>query len=174
MFWAEAGRPCPVAKTVMSRAFVKEQDGSDVPEDIPERPVSEHPNFVTVRGLQLIEQRVRELQAQRDAAKEEEDPSALARVDRELRYWLKRKSSAKLVEPEPEPRKVRFGVRTLVQYEDGKQQSYALVGEDEADPANGLISWMSPIAQSLLGCEVGDEPILQGQRVGILRLEPIR
>lgn len=157
----------------MSRAFVKEQDGSDIPEDIPERPVSEHPNFVTPRGLQLIEQHVRELQAAHDAAKDEDDPSALARIDRDLRYWLKRKSSAKLVEPEPDPKKVRFGVRVWVRYEDGREQSFALVGEDEADPANGLISWISPIGQALLGCEVGDEPLLHGQRAEILRLEPV-
>jgi transcription elongation GreA/GreB family factor len=159
----------------MSRAFVKEQDGSEVPEDVPERPVSEHPNFVTAYGLRQIEQHVRDLQAERDRAKEQDDPAAVARIDRDLRYWLKRKSTAKLVEPEAEPKKVRFGVRVTVRYaEDGREQTFALVGEDEADPSNGLISWMSPIAQSLLGCEVGDEPLLQGQRVEILELQPVR
>lgn len=158
----------------MSRAFVKEQDGNDVPEDIPERPVSEHPNFVTSRGLQLIEQQVRELQSLRDAAKEEDDAAAIARIERELRYWLKRKSSAKPIEAEAEPKQVRFGVRVWVQYPDGRQHDYALVGEDEADPAHGSISWMSPIAQSLLGCQVGDEPLLQGERVEVLRLAPVR
>jgi transcription elongation GreA/GreB family factor len=157
----------------MSRAFVKEQDGSDIPEDIPERPVSEHPNFVTKRGLQLIEQQIRELQETREAVKQRDDATALAHLERDLRYWLKRKSSAKLVEAEAEPKKVRFGVRAFLRYADGREQSFALVGEDEADPANGLISWMSPIAQALLGCEVGDEPLLQGERAEILRLEPV-
>lgn len=157
----------------MSRAFVKEQDGSDVPEDAPERPVSEHPNFVTRRGLQLIEQQIRELQAAREAVKPLEDSTALAHIDRDLRYWLKRKASAKLVEPEATPTKVRFGVRVWVRYEDGREQAFALVGEDEADPNQGLISWISPIAQALLGCEVGDEPMLQDQRAEILRLEPV-
>jgi len=157
----------------MSRAFVRENDGSEVPEDVPERPVSEHPNFVTKRGLQLIEQQIRELQAAREATKQREDAAALAYIDRDLRYWLKRKASARVVEAEPQPQKVRFGVRARVRYEDGREQTFALVGEDEADPNNGLISWISPIAQALLGCEVGDEPVLQGQRAEILSLEPL-
>ncbi|SRR5690606_10694033 len=159
----------------MSRAFVKEQDGSDVPADAPERPVSEHPNLVTAHGLQLIEQRVRELQAQRNAAKDADDDSvSLSSLERELRYWLKRKSTARVVEPDPEPTKVRFGVRARVRYEDGRERTFALVGEDEADPAAGAISWISPIAQALLGCEVGDEPLLQGQPVEIIELQPVR
>lgn len=157
----------------MSRAFVKEQDGSEIPEDVPERPVSEQPNLVTPRGLKLIDERIRELQTQRDAIKEEDDKSALASIERDLRYWLKRKATAQVVQPEPNPKKVRFGVHATVRYQDGREAVFALVGEDEADPANGLISWASPIAQALLGCEVGDEPSLQGQRVEIVKLEPV-
>lgn len=155
----------------MSRAFVRENDGAEVPQDLPERPVSSHPNFVTARGLQQIEARIRELEAAREEPKRSEDKDALARIDRELRYWQQRKSSAKLVEPEATPAKVRFGVRVTVQYEDGADRSYTLVGEDEADPAQGRISWISPIAQALLGRELGDEVNLQGQRAEITALE---
>jgi transcription elongation GreA/GreB family factor len=155
----------------MSRAFVRENDGAEVPQDVPERPVSSHPNFVTARGLQQIESRIHELDAAREAPKRSEDKDALARVDRELRYWQQRKASAKLVEPEAEPVKARFGVRVTVQYEDSTERSYMLVGEDEADPAQGLISWISPIAQALIGCGVGDEVTLQGQRAEITKLD---
>ena len=155
----------------MSRAFVRENDGAEVPQDVPERPVSSHPNFVTARGLQQIESRIDELEAAREAPKRSEDKDALARVDRELRYWQQRKVSAKLVEPETEPVKVRFGVRVTLQYDDGTERSYTLVGEDEADPAQGLISWMSPIAQALIGHGVGDEVTLQGQRAEIIKLD---
>ncbi len=158
----------------MSRAFVKEQDGSEIPADAPERPVSEHPNLVTPRGLRLIEERVRELQTERDAAKQADDAASLASLERDLRYWLKRKSTAKVIEADPAPTKVRFGVRVKVRFDDGREQSFALVGEDEADPAAGSISWISPIAQALLGCEVGDEPVLQGQRAEIIELQPVR
>jgi len=155
----------------MSRAFVREDDGgAEVPQDLPERPVSSHPNFVTARGLQQIESRIDELEAAREAPKRSEDKDALARVDRELRYWLQRRGSAKLVEPEAEPAKARFGVRVRLQYDDGTERSYTLVGEDEADPAQGLISWISPIAQALIGHGVGDEVLLQGHRAEITRL----
>lgn len=155
----------------MSRAFVRETDGAEVPQDVPERPVSSHPNFVTARGLQQIESRVHELDAAREAPKRSEDKDALARVDRDLRYWQQRKATAKLVEPETEPVKVRFGVRVTLQYEDGTQRNFTLVGEDEADPARGLISWISPIAQALIGTSVGDEVSIQGLHAEITKLE---
>jgi len=154
----------------MSRAFVRETDGAEVPQDLPERPVSSHANFVTARGLQQIESRIHELEAAREAPKRSEDKDALSRVDRDLRYWQQRKASAKLVEPESEPQKVRFGVRVTVRYDDGVERSFTLVGEDEADPAQGLISWISPIAQQLIGTSVGDEMALQGQRAEVTKL----
>ena len=157
---------------LMSRAFVRENDGgAEVPQDVPERPVSSHPNFVTARGLQQIESRIDELEAAREAPKRSEDKDALARIDRELRYWQQRKATAKLVEPETQPVKARFAVRVTLRYEDGTQRNYTLVGEDEADPAQGLISWMSPIAQALIGASVGDEVTLQGQRAEITKLD---
>lgn len=154
----------------MSRAFVRETDGAEVPQDLPERPVSSHPNFVTARGLQQIEGRIRELEAAREEPKRSEDKDALGRVDRELRYWQQRKSTAKLVEPEATPTKARFGVRVTLHMEDGVERSYTLVGEDEADPAHGSISYISPIAQALIGRELGDEVNLQGRRAEITAL----
>jgi transcription elongation GreA/GreB family factor len=154
----------------MSRAFVRENDGAEVPQDLPERPVSSHPNFVTARGLQQIESRIHELEAAREAPKRSEDKDALGRVDRDLRYWQQRKATAKVVEPDSEPVKVRFGVRVTLQYEDGTERTFTLVGEDEADPAQGLISWISPIAQALIGTSVGDEVALQSQRAQVTRL----
>ena len=162
--WRRYARP-------MSRAFVRETDGAEVPQDLPERPVSSHPNFVTARGLQQIESRIHELEAAREAPKRSEDKDALARVDRDLRYWQQRKATAKVVEPESEPKKVRFGVRVTVRYEDGTERAFTLVGEDEADPAQGLISWMSPIAQALIGTSVGDEMALPTQRAEVMKLE---
>lgn len=160
----------------MSRAFVKEMDGMDVPEDFPERPVSERPNFVTARGLQLIEAQVRELEQERDQAKQADDKLALARIDRDLRYWQQRKASARLAQPElaqPEtpPVKVRFGMRVTLHEDGGNERRFVLVGEDEADPATGRISWASPVGQLLLGNEVGDEIQLQGKRAEIVRID---
>lgn len=155
----------------MSRAFVKEQDGADVPEDFPERPISTHPNFVTPRGLRLIEAQVHEIELQREQAKQGDDKSVLAAIERELRYWQQRKATARLTEPESPPEKIRFGMRITLLLHDHTQRQFSLVGEDEADPAAGLISWASPVAQQLLGKEVGDEIELQGHRAEILRID---
>jgi transcription elongation GreA/GreB family factor len=46
------------------------------------------------------------------------------------------------------------------------------VGEDEADAAQGLLSWMAPLAQSLLGREVGDSVPFQGGEAELLSIEP--
>lgn len=154
----------------MSRAFVKEQD--DAPEDLPERPVSPDPNFVTAHGLQQIEAQVRALESAREQAREAQDKTALASIERDLRYWSQRKASARLVEPDPAPSVVRFGVRVTIRYEDaGEERSFTLVGEDEAAPAEGLISWASPIGRALIGARLGDEVALQGRRAEILALE---
>jgi transcription elongation GreA/GreB family factor len=155
----------------MSRAFIKEQDGADVPEDLPERPVSPHPNFVTARGLRQIEAQVRELEQAREQAKLGDDKSLLAHVERDLRYWQQRKAGARLTEPEPPAVKIRFGMRVTLGLDDGSQRQFVLVGEDEADPAAGLISWVSPVGQQLLGKEVGDEIQLQGRPAEILSVD---
>jgi transcription elongation GreA/GreB family factor len=155
----------------MSRAFVKEMDGIDVPDDFPERPVSAHPNFVTARGLQLIEAQVREFEQQREQAKLADDRPALARIERDLRYWQLRKASARLTEPETPAVKIRFGMRVTLREDTGKERKFVLVGEDEADPASGLISWASPVGHRLLGNEVGDEIEFQGKRAEIVHID---
>ncbi len=54
---------------------------------------------------------------------------------------------------------------------EGSERQFVLVGEDEADPAAGLISWVSPVAQQLLGKEVGDEIELQGRPAEVIRID---
>jgi transcription elongation GreA/GreB family factor len=157
----------------MSRAFVKESD-QEAGGSLPERPVSAHPNFVTPAGLQQIEAQVRALEAERQDARVAEDEASLARVARELRYWNQRKATARLVEPgTAAPDAVRFGNRVTVQLGDGAQLTYRLVGEDEADPPQGLVSWISPVATALLGRTVGDSVTLPaGGEAEIIRIEP--
>jgi transcription elongation GreA/GreB family factor len=145
----------------MSRAFVKESDGAA--DDLPERPLSTHPNFVTARGLSAIEAQVRELEAQRQAARA---------ADRELRYWSARRASARLVEPTTPAERVRFGMQVTLRLASGASQVFRLVGEDEADAAQGLLSWVSPLAQALLGREVGDEVAFQGGAAKLVSIVP--
>lgn len=140
----------------MSRAFVRETDQDAAAENLPERVVSPHPNLVTPQGLKQIDEQVRSLEAERQAARSDADPSATARIARDLRYWSQRRATARLVEPLADPDAVRFGVEVKLRFADGNERSFRLVGEDEADPARGLISWVSPIGAALMGHETGD------------------
>jgi transcription elongation GreA/GreB family factor len=67
---------------------------------------------------------------------------------------------------------VRFGMRVTLQLGSGARQAFRLVGEDEADAPQGLLSWMAPLAQSLLGRQTGDTVPYQGVEAQILSIEP--
>jgi transcription elongation GreA/GreB family factor len=153
----------------MSRAFVRESDQDT--ESLPERVISPHPNFVTSAGLRQIEEQIRELEAARREAREQDDKAALARIERDLRYWTQRRVSARVVEPAAAPDTVRFGVKVTLESADGSRREYRIVGEDEAEPAQGRISWVSPLAVALIGTKLGDVVKFQGQDAEIVRLE---
>jgi len=140
----------------MSRAFVKETEGTGFGE-LPELVVSPHRNLVTAAGLALIEATLARLEARLATARAAADREATARAERDLRYWRQRRVSAELVPHENAPTVVRFGCAVVLDAEDGGRIRFRLVGEDEADPARGLISWVSPLGQDLLGCSIGDE-----------------
>lgn len=153
----------------MSRAFVRESDGDD--DALPERVISPHANFVTPTGLSQIAAQLQALETERRAARVSADRAALARVERNLRYWSQRRASARVVEAVANPAAIRFGVRATLRFEDGSERSFRLVGEDEADPARGLVSWVSPIAQVLMGRAVGDGVEVLGRTAHITALE---
>jgi transcription elongation GreA/GreB family factor len=153
----------------MNRAFVKESDQGG--EALPERAISPHPNLVTARGLAQLEARVRELEAERSAARAGNDKAELARIARDLRYFQARRESARLVTPPPSATQVRFGVCVRLRLADGSDRAFRLVGEDEADPKSGLISYVSPLAAALMGKGPGDELPFAGQAAEIVALE---
>ena len=153
----------------MSHAFVRESDQEA--EALPPRPVSAHPNLVTAAGLKQLEERLRGLEEERAAARAAGDSGAVARFQRDAQYYAQRLSSARLIEPSGTPSVVRFGVRVVLRAADGAERIFRLVGEDEADPGSGLLSWVSPLAQSLLGRAPGDTVDFNGQPVQIERLE---
>jgi len=144
----------------MSRAFVKEDDAAP-DEPLPDRPVSEHPNKVTARGLAQLEARRDELEAERLelARRADDDETAADRlryVERDLRYLRRRLESAHVVEPPPPGAPVAFGSAVVVRDAAGAEHRYTIVGEDEADPDAGLVSWVSPLARVLEGARVGE------------------
>jgi len=154
----------------MSRAFTRESD--DDPAPLPERAVSSHPNLVTPEGLAALEARVRALEEERQAARTAADRTLSRRIERDLRYFTQRLATARVVAPGTSADRVRFGVRLTLQGADGLKQHYRLVGEDEADAARGRLSWVSPLAQALLGQAVGDTVRFQERELEIVSIEP--
>ena len=153
----------------MSRAFVKETD--DAGEPLPELAVSPHPNFVTPEGLAQIEAKVAALEAELRAARASDDKPALARVNRDLRYWTQRRASARVVPPPAVPPEiVRFGTVVTVRFADAAVRTFKLVGEDEADPGRGLVSWAAPLGRALTGKAIGDEVAVMGKPAEIAAL----
>lgn len=150
----------------MSVAFTREEDLEATAADLPDRPISPHPNLVTREGLDAIERELAEAKAAYTAAQAaggiEKDRTAMARATRDLRYWSARRASAQLTEVEADGR-VRFGGSVKIEREDGRIQTWRIVGEDEADPAQGSVSHVSPLARALLGKQVGDEVVIAGQ-----------
>ena len=156
----------------MAVAFTKEEDYESQAADLPDRPISSHPNLVTATGLAAIEAELaaargayRAAQAQGDVSA---DRTAMARATRDLRYWSQRRATAQLTELEPEAGKVQFGRTVEIEREDGRKQVFRIVGEDEADPAKGAIFYASPLARALLGKSVGDVAEVNGAEVEIV------
>jgi transcription elongation GreA/GreB family factor len=143
----------------MSRAFVKESDGADG-DELAELQVSPHRNLVTAEGMVQIEQNVERLRVEQSAARAADDRAALKRIQRDLRYWVERQRSAELVPPAAPGGKARFGSVVTLAKPDGGELVFRIVGEDEADPARGKISYVSPIARRLIGTAVGEEVVL--------------
>jgi transcription elongation GreA/GreB family factor len=137
----------------MSRAFVNEDD---FVEDLPDRPIPEHPNLVTANGLALIEAAFETARRDSGEAQAAGDRAALASAGRELRYWSARRASAQLVSVDPDNNAVQFGTSVTIVRDDGREQRFVIVGSDEADPAKGTISYVSPLARALMGKHVGD------------------
>lgn len=144
----------------MSRAFVKEADDDQSAGELPERPLNDHANYVTPRGQELLQARLRELQEQRDRLKAEDEPMArqkLLEVKRDIRYYKAQLERAVVVDPKGQPQdEVHFGATVTICDADDKRHDFHIVGDDEADVASGRISWASPLAKAMIGSKVGD------------------
>jgi transcription elongation GreA/GreB family factor len=155
----------------MAVAFTREEDYEAQAADLPDRPVSPHPNLVTASGLAALEAALAAARAAYSAAQAEggvaADRTAMARATRDLRYWSARRASAQLTEPDAPEDAVAFGRTVEIERDDGRRQAWRIVGEDEADPAAGSISYVSPLARALLTKTVGDVVLLNDAEVEI-------
>ena len=154
----------------MSVAFRREGDDEHLEPKF-EHPIPVGPNLVTARGLQLIKDRVAELQSK--VAGLTDDEVALKIAKRDLRYWNTRRSTAEQP-PVPSGTTVEFGTRVTFLL-NGKEKTLSLVGDDEADPASALVSFSAPISRALMGLEPGDYGDFSGKEdaIEILSVEAV-
>ena len=159
----------------MSVAFTKEESAETASEtQLPDRPISPHPNLVTEEGFKALE---REVQAAREAclaANAIEDVNEkrrqLAIPMRDLRYFSERVRTAQVIPAPIRHDTVSFGSTVTFEREDGRVQTFRIVGEDEADPKAGSISHVSPVAVMLLGKGIGDVASLNGSEIEIIAI----
>ncbi len=160
----------------MSRAFVNEDAGNDRP-DLPELPVPPGPNIVTPRGLAAVQARIAQRQADLAALKarsERLDKLPEAAAERDLRWLEARLKAAVVIDPASHDlTEVAFGLAVTVADKDGRETTYEIVGEDEADAPRHRIAPNSPLARALLGAQVGDM-VTWKRPSGSIELEVIR
>ncbi|MCP3463478.1 MULTISPECIES: transcription elongation factor GreA [unclassified Bradyrhizobium] len=159
----------------MSVAFTKEESAETASETLlPDRPISPHPNLVTRSGLQALELQLRQAREAYEAAQRIEDVNEKRRQSavplRDVRYLAERLRTAQLVPNPASSETVAFGSTVTFSRADGRVQTYRIVGEDEADPKAGSISFVAPVAKSLIGKAVGDVVGAGNQEIEILSI----
>lgn len=157
----------------MSVAFTKEDSAETAAETmLPEKPIPEGPNLVTAKGLAALERQLAEARAAYESALAIEDINERRRQAanpfRDLRYFAERIRTAQLVPPPETSDVVAFGSRVTFERDDGRTQTFTIVGEDEADPKAGTLSFTSPLARALMGKGVADVATLGEAEVEIV------
>jgi len=145
----------------LSVAFTKEDSAETASEVLlPDRPISPHPNLVTQTGLKALELQLLRAREALETAQKIEDVNERRRQAatplRDARYFAARVRSAQVVPDPTSTETVAFGSAVTFRRDDGRVQKYRIVGEDEADPKAGSISFVSPVARALMGKAVGD------------------
>ncbi|WGS31383.1 transcription elongation factor GreA [Bradyrhizobium sp. ISRA464] len=159
----------------MSVAFTKEESAETASETLlPDRPISSHPNLVTAAGLKALEAQLKAAQEAYEISQKIDDVNERRRQGalplRDARYFAERVRTAQVV---PEPTTfdtVCFGSTVTFSRDDGRIQKYRIVGEDEADPKKGMISFVSPIARLLMGKSVGEVIEASGQDIEVVAI----
>lgn len=159
----------------MAVAFTKEESAETAAETLlPDRPISPHPNLVTEAGLKALELQVQDARQAYEAASRIEDVNERRRQQanplRDLRYFVERVRTAQLVADPSATDVAAFGSTVTFSRDDGRVQTYRIVGEDEADPKAGSISYVAPVARLLMGKAVGDVVTVGDQELEVIRI----
>jgi transcription elongation GreA/GreB family factor len=159
----------------MSVAFTKEDSAETASEILlPDRPVSDHPNLVTEAGLKALEFQLHQAREAYAAAQKIEDVNERRRQAatplRDARYYAARVRTAQVIANPSSSDTAAFGSTVTFRRDDGRVQKYRIVGEDEADPKAGSISFVSPVARLLMGKAPGDVAGASGQELEIIAI----
>jgi transcription elongation GreA/GreB family factor len=159
----------------MSVAFTREESAETAAEvELPDRPISPHPNLVTASGLEALTNAMNESRTAYEVAQRIEDAAerrrAVAVATRDMRYFADRLRTAQLVPPPADCGAVAFGHRVTFKRDDGRGHTFKIVGEDEADPRNGSISYVSPVARALIGKAAGEVVLAGDHEIEILSI----
>jgi len=159
----------------LSVAFTKEESSETASETLlPDRPISPHPNLVTDAGLRTLELQLAQAREAYNTANAIEDVNERRRQAasplRDLRYFSERVRTAQVIPHPTSTDTVAFDSTVTFSREDGRIQKYRIVGEDEADPKAGSISYVSPVARALTGKAVGDVVSVGTQELEILAI----
>jgi transcription elongation GreA/GreB family factor len=159
----------------LSVAFTKEDSAETASETLlPDRPVSSHPNLVTQAGLKALELQLHSAREAYETAQKIEEVNERRRQAaiplRDARYFAARVRTAEVIANPTSTDTVAFGSTVTFKRDDGRVQKYRIVGEDEADPKAGSISFVSPVARLLMGKAVGDEVGASGQNLEVISI----
>lgn len=179
----------------MSKAFINEDQASEIEEDLPEGNAlpAQSKNYMTPRGFAKLQAELQKLlnddrpkltatvawAASNGDRSENADyiygKKRLREIDKKIRWLSKRLESSEVIDPLKVEKKEQafFSATVTVEDENGLQKTYSIVGIDEADPAQGKISWISPLAKSLLKARQGDLVSFRSPK-GIQELEVIK
>src|SRR4051794_7049722 len=165
----------PERSPSLSVAFTKEDSAETAAETLlPDRPISPHPNLVTEAGLKALEFQLQQAREAYEAAQKIDDVNERRRQAatplRDARYFSARVRTAQVIPSPASNDTVAFGSTVTFKRDDGRVQKYHIVGEDEADPKAGSISFVSPVARSLMGKAVGDVVGTSGQELEIIAI----
>ena len=157
----------------MRRAFVKDDYIAEAAEvSRPNGTISPHPNFVTHTGLKALERKLQIARAAFDKAQTAEKVAdrsrRSSRAIHDIEHYSELLRTAQLVMPPANPTKIGFGHLVSLRYDDGREFTYRIVGEEEADPSQGKVSFVSPVAQILMEMAVGDRAIIGEYEIEIL------
>ncbi|MDE1547569.1 transcription elongation factor GreB [Dechloromonas agitata] len=175
----------------MNKAFVRESDGDD-DEDV--EPSLKLPagtkNYITPAGHARLKDELEHLvkrerphvveivawAASNGDRSENGDyiygKRRLREIDRRIRFLSKRLDNAEVVDPlrQGDNDQIFFGARVTIADNDGQENTYTIVGIDEADVTRGRISWISPLARALIKSREGDTIRFQSP-VGIREID---